>query len=226
MSYFIWNGVYSTRYGILKHPPVPQSAPMNFEYTSITGRSTPIATSLSTRNTISLTFTLQLKDFSKYDEVYAWLNGADKQGKLIVSNDLGKYYKATCTTIKASEMSLRFSSISITFTCLPFRYSTDTTTVYLTSSKTITVGGNYYCEPRIQINGSGNGVLTVNGSNLSVYVDGYIIVDSERLLAYKGSTVLLNQTSGDLPRLQVGENSVSFSGGITSVEILKNERWL
>lgn len=226
MSYFIWNGVYSNQYGILKHPPVPQSAPMNFEYVSITGRNTPIARSLKTRNSISLTFNLQLKDFSKYNEVYAWLNGADSQGKLIVSNDLGKYYKATCTTIKASEMSLRFSSISITFTCEPFRYSTNTSVILLDSSGTIAVGGNYYSEPIIKINGSGNGVLTVNSSSLTVYVDSYLVVDSEKLLAYKGNTVLLNQTSGNLPRFQVGSNSISFSGGITSLEVQKNERWL
>lgn len=226
MSYFIWNGISSKDYGILKFPPVPQSATMNFEYTSIAGRSTPIVLSLQTRNTISLTFTLQVKDFSKYNQVYAWLNGADKQGKLIVSNDLGKYYKATCTTVKASEMSLRFSSINITFTCEPFRYSMENEPIIVTGSTSINVDGNYYSEPIIKVYGNGNGNLIVNGDTLAVYVSEYLTIDTSRLLAYKDNVVALSQTAGTLPRLQVGDNTIDFNGGITSLEVYKNERWL
>lgn len=225
MSYFIWNGISSKEYGVLKNPSVPSGSMNDFEYISIPNR-VPIAKSLKTRQNTKISFLLQFNNRKVYDYLYSWLNNGNREGVLIVSDDLTKYYKATCTSVTTNYMSLRFSSVDITFTCVPFRYSIDNEPILLESNGTVNVGGNYYSEPRIKIYGNGSGTLAVNGVNLSVYVDSYLTVDTERLLAYKDNVVALSQTAGVLPTFQVGANTIAFNGGISKVEIYKNERWL
>jgi len=57
-------------------------------------------------------------------------------------------------------------------------------------------------------------------------VSEHITIDTSRLIAYKGDTVLVNKTIGQYPMLGVGDNSISWTGTVTKVEITKNERWL
>lgn len=226
MSYFVWNGISSEKFGILKQEPYPASNCMNFEYVSIKDRNFALKT--NSRNTIKISMELQIKDTSVYDYIYAWLNNGNSQGELILSKDLKKYYKATCSISTPSYISKRFSSVTISFTCIPFRYSVDNSYIELTSgaTSTIEVSGNYYSEPKIIVYGNGNGIITVNGKTVSLYVNEYLTLDSERLLAYKDNTVYLNQMIGNFPKFQVGENTISFDGSITSLKIFKNERWL
>lgn len=226
-NYFIWNDISSLEYGWIKETPFPVSATQNFEYTSVPKRDMLLTINKHTRNKVSLSFELQLKDRKKYDYVYAWLNGANKQGKLIISDDTDKFYYATCSSIKPKYQVYNISTITITFDCQPFRYSTNDEPITLSTNSSINVSGNYYCEPKIKVHGSGSGNLTVNGSTLQLYnIDNYYIVDSEKMIVYRDNTVYLNQTFGNLPKFQVGSNSISFDGGITSLEIWKNERWL
>lgn len=225
-NYFIWNGISSLIFGWIKELPFPFSSMMNFEYTSVPNYSTPIVICKNTRNKITISVELQLKDRNGYNEVYSWLNNENKQGALILSDDLQKFYKATCSSVKVNYKTYNISSININFDCFPFRYAVDNQPIVLNESSTINVDGNYYSEPKIKLYGSGNGILTINNESIAVWIDEYLTLDTERLIAYKDNTVALQQTIGNFPYLQVGENTISWSGGITSVEITKNERWL
>lgn len=226
-NYFIWNNISSLEYGWIKETPFPSSSTQNFEYTAIPKTDMLLVVNKFTRNKISLSFELQLKDRQKYNYVYAWLNGANKQGKLIISDDLNKFYYATCSSIKPKYQKYNISTLTITFDCQPFRYNINDELISLSTNSSINVGGNYYSEPKIKAVGSGSGNIVINNTTLQLYnIDGYYIVDSEKKVVYKDNTIYLNQTIGTLPIFQVGNNSVSFDGGITSLEIWKNERWL
>ena len=99
------------------------------------------------------------------------------------------------------------------------------------ASKDIVVNNpfEYSSNPKINIQGSGNGVLNVNGIEYTFKnVDGSIVVDSESKNAYKenGST-LLNRNDRmytvDFPTLKPGMNTISISGGFTSFTV--EPRW-
>lgn len=82
--------------------------------------------------------------------------------------------------------------------------------------------------PLIRVTGTGNGSLTVGGSTFTISdMPGAITLDSETQDAYTGDPyVNLNnnvKVSGGYPVLQAGETAVSFSGGITAVQI--TPRW-
>ena len=87
-------------------------------------------------------------------------------------------------------------------------------------------------EPVIMIEGSGNIELTVNGEVWKLAdVDGSITIDTQRNLAYRDNHVLLNKISRYdnnvyLPMLNTGKNSISASGTVTKIMVIKNERWL
>lgn len=225
-KYFIWNGIKSNTYGYLEKTPFPEFSPNNFDIQYIPKLSTPLILSKNTRNKVTISVNLQRVNRKNYLNLYAWLNGNNQIGNLVLCDDLTKYYKAICTSVKPTHNSYDFSSVAITFDCFPFRYAVSNQPITLSESGTITVDGNYYSEPKIVVYGSGNGNLIVNDAVINISLNDYIILDTELGLAYKDNVISMSQTAGNFPTLNPGENSISWNGGVTSVEVFKNERWL
>lgn len=226
-NFFIWANINSLRYGFLEQTPFPVANAMNFSTQCVPFRSTPIFLKENIRQTITISASLGLTNRKVYDEIYSWLFNNNELSNLIFSTDLDKCYRALCKSVTPSYKNYSISSLNINFECFPYRYDVHNAPITINSpSSTLVVNGNYYSEPCIKIYGNGNGTITINNIAISVYVDGYLTLDSERLLAYKDNIVCLNRMAGNFPLLQVGENSISFDGGITSLEITKNERWL
>lgn len=80
--------------------------------------------------------------------------------------------------------------------------------------------------PLIRIKGSGSGNLVVGKSSIEITdIPGAITIDSDTQNAYNGLSNLNNniRVSGGFPALDTGETKITFSGGITAVEI--TPRW-
>lgn len=79
--------------------------------------------------------------------------------------------------------------------------------------------------PLIRVYGSGNGLLFVGGSAVQVAgLDGSLTLDSDLQDAYKGTENMNSRVSLDaFPSLPMGGTEVSFSGGISKIEIIP--RW-
>ena len=80
--------------------------------------------------------------------------------------------------------------------------------------------------PLIHVSGTGEGDLAIGGSTIGITgMTGSITIDSDTQNAYDGTLNLNNNiiVSGGFPVLESGETLVSFSGGITAVEIIP--RW-
>ena len=80
--------------------------------------------------------------------------------------------------------------------------------------------------PLIKITGTGNGQLVVGNSQVSISdMTGTITLDCDVQNAYNGTLNLNNNTTiiGGWPVLATGQTAISFSGGITAVEI--TPRW-
>lgn len=225
MGYFIFKGVSSRDYGVLEQSPMPPKAMQTQKTIAIPNRVEPLFVDNREFSPITINAVLGITDKTKIDGIYSWLHG---EGELIISKDLDKYYKATCySDISPQYLSARFGKIPIKFLCKPFRYAVANDVIEVTSPQTLTVGGSYPCEPIYKITGNGNINFIVNGETLELKnIDGHIIVDVPRKLAYKGDIVLVNKTVGQYPMLSAGSNSISWTGTVSKVEITKNERWL
>lgn len=80
--------------------------------------------------------------------------------------------------------------------------------------------------PLIQISGTGNGQLSVGTSQVDITeMTGSITLDCDVQNAYDGTENLNNNITitGGWPVLATGQTAISFSGGITAVEI--SPRW-
>lgn len=226
MAYFVFNGVHSWNdLGLIcADMPYPPQAGQEYTYTNIPYRAIPLRQKNKYFNTKSITITVINNDKSCTDIIYSVLFG---QGKLVLSTCSDRYFDVTVSPIVPQFAARTIDKIPLEFIAQPFAYSLTNEPVSLSQPDTVTLGGNIFAEPVIKVYGSGDGTLTVNGKNILLYeIDENIVLDTPRLLAYKGSQVLLDKTFGNLPTFDVGNNSVSWSGGITSVEITKNERWV
>ena len=78
--------------------------------------------------------------------------------------------------------------------------------------------------PLITITGSGSASLVINGYHLDISnIDQNVVIDSDIKRAYKGLVSKDSTVVGKYPVLSPGSNSISFSGGITRIEIIP--RW-
>lgn len=111
----------------------------------------------------------------------------------------------------------------------PFRYVTDeyNPQVILASGDNIINEHSRYSKPEFEITGSGNITLTVNGSDFTVKgleTNQTIIIDSIRHVTYSGNTLLTGKTNGKYPLLNVGSNTVTWTGNVSSIKYKGNWR--
>lgn len=102
---------------------------------------------------------------------------------------------------------------------------------YNANSITIINSGNYFSKPTITIYGSGNINLNINQNQIFIIQlgnDEYITIDAEAMEAYKGTALKNRLVTGNYEDfvLNVGENSISWSGDVNKVEIENYSRWL
>ena len=167
----------------------------------------------------------------KISAVKGWLLGAG-ESNLVFSHIPGRKYLAQVVNSIDFEIVLRITShFIIVFNCQPFQYATDNAPVMVSESVTLINPGTVKSFPVIRVTGSGAGALTVNGKTVSFSgIDGTVTLDSVIQETYQETgTELISKNStmtGDYPALLPSENIISFSGGITSLEITPNWRWL
>lgn len=157
-------------------------------------------------------------------KVANWLQGT---GKVIFGNLPDRYYKARINNIIPLEEVIRkgLYNFPIKFKCQPFGYLLEGEyPIEVSKSGTVlcNVKATYKSLPLITVYGAGSGVLTINSINYTITnIGSSISLDSEILevLENKGEYF----ESDVFPELSTGENTISFSGGITKVVIVP--RW-
>jgi predicted phage tail component-like protein len=167
----------------------------------------------------------------KISAVKGWLLGSG-EADLTFSHIPGRKYRSQVVNSIDFEIVLKITShFVIVFNCQPFQYATENTPITVSENMTFTNPGTIASLPNIKVIGSGSGSLTVNGQSVSFSdIDGTVTLDSTVQETYQDTgTELVSKNStksGDYPVLLPGENTISFSGGITSLEIAPNWRWL
>ena len=211
-------------------PPMPPMAEQVYRELTIPDREENLTVADESYKDIPLAVKAYIFD-NAYDmtTVYSWLRGAKK----LRFKDDDYYYRVK----KVLPPTLNYSGhgktmITLNFVVSPFRYFVvDTTVVSTTSTTTVQNLGNVYCRPQYKIFGSGTLSLKVDDDNNKIKitgVDGYVIVDAERMLIYKDSSTFLSG-EGVIPFLDVGSSSVivtpqSSSDTFTKIEITRNQR--
>lgn len=232
-NYIILNGVSSTTIsGLLIQNLPPISKPkQRVEVEEIDGRDGDIITYLG-YGAYDKEFKIGLYGSYDVDEIIEYFNS---EGTVIFSNEEDKYYNYQIIEQIDFDKLLRFKEATVKMHIQPFKYSAeDNQKVFNTSGTTsisIRNSGNIYSRPVITITGTGTINLSLNGNQLFVINMGSynsITIDTNNMNAYNGSTLLNRNIIGsyDNFKLNVGNNTVSWSGTITQIEINNYSRWI
>lgn len=180
--------------------------------------------------TITVNFNFKIRDreenmSKKIRNISSWLINAKK---ITFTDDKEVYYKVKSVNISDIARNLRvFGSFSVTFTIEPFAYYSLNSKLVLTNSTKIFNIGSYESEPYIKIYGSGNVTLNINDKETILKsINEYIEIDTEIKETHKNYESMNDKKVGDYPVFKIGENSISWTGSVTRVEIEPRWRFL
>ena len=233
-DYIILNRTSSqTIAGLLIQNLPPISKPkQRVEIEEIDGRDGDIITYLG-YGAYDKEFEIGLYGSFDIDEIISYFNS---EGTVIFSNEPDKYYNYQIIEQIDFDKLIRYRTATVKMHMQPFKYSAeDNQKVFSNTGGETSISirnvGNIYSRPIITITGSGSIDLYLNGNQLfSINMGNYtsITIDTNNMNAYNGSTLLNRNVTGsyDNFKLNVGSNTISWSGTITQIEIDNYSRWI
>lgn len=221
---------------IAKRPSLP-SPKRRVSYIDIPGRDSNLRYDEGTYEDITITVECTVKGeniMTQLDSIKSWLFSAG-ESSLIFSFQPDKKYKAQVVNAIDFKQAYKIASqFVIVFNCRPFKSAVSNVPIIITIGTGITVvnQGTVQSRPIIKVYCTGNGSIKINGRDvlLSGIDTTYIILDSELEEAYSYKNGMLvnlnNSVTGEFPILDVGDNIITYIGGVTKLEITPNWRWL
>ena len=222
---FIFKGVDSSDYLIVNVLPPIYKAAKDITIIEVPGRDGFLTEDLGSYKSITKSVECTIRDLSQIDYICSWLTGS---GEVVFSNELTKKYKAVIINqIEFKRVFANYRSFIIQFECQPHKYSLDNSIITLIATGAILNSGSANSKPIIKVFGTGAITLTINSNVVSLtnIVD-YVTIDSDLMDAYKDTQLMNNYMSGEFPILISGNNTISWTGTVTKVEITLNLRWI
>lgn len=233
MGVIIFNGLSSQDYHIqVEHPPGYDIPERDYESVHVPGRNGDIIiVKNSYKNTIrsyEISFGSLSKKFPDMArKVSEWLHSASNYARLEDSYEPEFYRMAIYNdSLEMENILSHGGKATIKFNCKPQRFlKIGETSVSYTSKSggSIRNPTTFEALPIITVKGSGSGTINVNGYVVGISnIDQYVVINSEIQDCYKGTLNKNNTVSldKDFPKLSSGINKISFSGGVTALEVI------
>lgn len=233
MNYFIFKGINSNSIKGLIVQELPQivKAKKRFTKTEIEGLDGDILEELG-YEAYDKIIKIGITKECDIDELINWLDGS---GQLILSNEPTKYYNVEIVDSINFERLLRYKTATIKLHTQPFKYliNEENLVEEIEEQTTINIENKGYIDskPIMTIYGTGN--IQINLNNNKVFLvdmkdDEYITIDTIKEDAYKGVILKNRQMIGDFNniKLQPGQNTITWTGNLTKIEIEPKSRWL
>lgn len=230
MIFITIDNVPSTVFGLCVYDtpeiPVPHR---DIEIKEIRGRNGSLTKKYAYKN-IEFDVILNLMDTTGIKntirQIKPWiLNGK----KISFSDDPGFYYQIVHGFIPDNiENTLGiYGFFAAKFIAKPFQYKETAMEVIKTTPKTFAYSGTVEGEPYIKVVGSGDVAITLNGSVFQLNnIVSYLELDSESKQVYKGTSPQGVNMTGEFPKLKPGNNTISWTGTVTEIQIDKREAYL
>ena len=239
MNYFEYKGIRSSDMGLrIESKNVFSGPEYEVDFLSIPGRDGDLIAGSGRFPNVQVTYSVFIpaKTVSELSQkitaVKAWLySGLNSYHALSDTYDTAFFRHAVFAGKLDIEDELnRIGIFTISFSCKPFRYdAAGTESVTLATGEVLLNPYPFTSKPVLRIEGIGKGTLTIQSEGINATwnftsIDGYVEADSEQMNFYKDAEPKNDTVSGDgFPLLYPGENTLSFSGGITAVTVIP--RW-
>ena len=232
MGKIIWKGIDSSSIPgliICELPPITKPQ-MKTSIVSIDGRDGDIVEELGYES-YTKNISIGLSRNYQIDKIIKYFTGS---GTLEMSNEPDKVYNCMIIDKIDYEKLLRFKTAIVKFHTQPFKYLKNELPleIEITDETSLEVNnvGLEISKPVITLQGSGSVELSVNGSTIFKYTfpkeETEVIIDSIEEEAYFNGVYKNRNMLGDFPKLQVGTNTISWSGTLTKIKIEPKSRWL
>lgn len=216
-------------------PPISQPK-IRTQIEEIDGRDGDIITKLG-YSSYNKEISIGLYGDYNVDDVIAYFTN-NQSGKVTFSNEEDKYYNYEILEQIDFEKLIRFKTATVKMHIQPFKYSNVETiksfTITNQTSINIRNTGNYVSKPTITITGTGTINLSLNNEQLFVIDLGntstQIALDITNMNAYNPTNnVFMNRAvTGNYDNfvLNIGLNTISWTGTITQIQIQNYSRWI
>lgn len=234
MGIVIFNGVSSQDYGIqVEHPPEYQTPAKDYEIIHIPGRNGDLVIDNGSYQNVGRSYQIAIGDrdgdfTSMANTIAEWLNSAPGYARLEDSYE-PEYYRMAMyqDEVTIENLMQHAGRTTVEFNCKPQRFLKSGEDPVRCSNRSVLRNPTGFSSlPKITVYGSGQAVLGIGGYKITILsIDGFIVLDSEIQDAYK-ETINRNKDiklSNGFPKLTSGENYITWSGGITYVEVIP--RW-
>lgn len=226
---FKYNGTSSSTYGlIVEHRPSYVFPKKVIETINIPGRSGNLIYDTGAYNNVTLTYQCAWQGAVRGNarDIAKWLYQSD-YCELEDDYDSAYFRKAIFTSpLSVADILNAAGRCNITFDAKPQRYLKTGKTVTTYSTSTSLTNDYEDALPIITVNGTGNGVLTVGASAVTITgIGSGIVIDSETQNAQTIGGQNANDKislSGGFPVLESGSTLISWTGGISSIEVQPN----
>lgn len=231
IHYLIYNGESSADYDLLVGAQNTFNAPKrSVTKYMIPGRNGDLIKDNGCFENISVPYTVVCKSgFENLaDSISAWLKSPTSYCRLEDSHH-PEYYRMGLVTdaITYTTGALNHSAkATVTFDCKPQKWLTEGERVEkFTSAGTIFNPTKFASKPLIKVYGNGQSTLKIGDYSMSLNLQAYVTIDSELMDCTRGNMNMNSYVvlASGFPELKSGMNLITFTGGITSIEI--TGRW-
>lgn len=234
MGVIIFNGNSSLDYGIqVEQPPEYQTPAKDYDIIHVPGKNGDVVIDKGSYKNVSRNYKISSgyldSEFTPLaNRISEWLHSASGYARLEDSYEPEYYRLAMYDEAGMIENLLgQAGRATISFNCKPQRFLKAGDDIFLCSSASILLNPTGFDSlPIVKINftGKGGGVISIGGYTavISNGVTTSMTINSEIQDVYDNTTNLnskINLIKG-FPKLTPGENEISFSGNIASVEVI------
>ena len=236
-NYMIFNGVSNLDKGFLIEKLPDEHRPRrNTEQVQVQGRPGRLIEDLGSYDQFNTNCKINCFGHAPTD-VHAWLRG---EGWLTTSQEpefmrwVSFYEQTTDDRFRTNAAEGCFDTITIPMTCQPYKYQLVQDEIELTQAATFAGKGNEKAAPIIAVTGSGDINMMINGTSLLLDdLGGTIYIDCDALVAYtisngakKFAGRKVTVIDDEWPYLDPEENSISWTGNVSKVNVQPWWRWL
>ena len=238
MGVIIFNGIPSTNYGIhVETPPVYATPERDYEVVHIPGRNGDLVIDKGSYQNVTRKYSISVGEIDGNFTTLAagvseWLHSASGYARLEDSYE-SDYFRLAyyVADVEMENLFHQAGKMLIEFNCKPARFlKAGERAVPFTTDGSISNPTFQKSFPKLTVVVSGSGTLTIGDQTITISgltKSTRMVIDSELQDVYEeGSLTNLNSKvsfSDGFPLLSPGVNTITFTGSITSVEVIP--RW-
>ncbi|HEP1182155.1 hypothetical protein [Streptococcus pyogenes] len=165
---------------------------------------------------------------NSFDDAVNLVNRLDGLSKKIEFWHIpNSFYYYDCLSVKINAVNMKSWRVTLKLALYPFRYAKGISDVTITGNGNINNTGNVFSEPKIVVEGTGKGTLTIGKQVMELNLSGKATIEckhGQQCVYDTGGNVKNSiRIRGSFFEIQPGTQGIAVSGGITRLTI--SPRW-